>query len=170
MIEALTKMHLSRKRILDMGTGSGILGLYCAMNGADVTASDIDEAAIQETERAAKRLGVELRLYVSDLFLTLQGRFELIIFNPPYLPSQIREDRAVDGGPSGTMLIDTFLNALPEHLEKNGASLLLLSSLNDPNSVQQRHTNLNFTTIARRSLFFEEILVLRVSFRNDLTI
>lgn len=170
MVQALATIPLGQKKVLDLGTGSGILGLYCAMRGADVTASDVDEVAVTEAGRAAKRLGVELKLLLSDLFSNVAGKFDLVLFNPPYLPSKDYEDRTVDGGPRGTLLTDRFLNDLPAHLEKGGESLLLFSSLNDAASVQLRHGNIEFTTVARRSLFFEELQVLRVRLRDDFVI
>jgi release factor glutamine methyltransferase len=170
MIEALGNLQINRKKVLDMGTGSGILGLYCAMHHANVTASDIDELAIIEAGRAASTLGVRLKLLVSDLFSNIPGQFDLILFNPPYLPSKDCEDRTIDGGPDGTMLTNRFLDTLPTHLNTGAQALLMVTSLNDPASVRLRHSNFEFSTVARRSLFFEELQVLRVRLRNDLTI
>jgi len=77
MIEALPPLQLRHKRVLDMGTGSGILGLYCALRGADVTASDIDDYAIKETGRAAEMLGARLKLLY--LIYSLTYRASLIL-------------------------------------------------------------------------------------------
>jgi release factor glutamine methyltransferase len=170
MIDAITHLPLSGRRVLDMGTGSGILGLYCAMQGAKVTASDIDEAALEQTDRAAAVLGLQIELRLSDLFEKIQEQFDLILFNPPYLPSVGFNDRSVDGGPAGTMLADRFLENLPSHLGASAEALLLLSSVNDPASVQRRHGNIDFSTIAKKQLFFEELQVLLVRLRDDLTV
>jgi len=170
MIEALSHMPLEGRNVLDVGTGSGILGLYCAMHNANVTASDIDHAAIEQVRRSAASLGVQLKLVISNLFSKVPGRFSLILFNPPYLPSKDIEDRTVDGGLKGTFVVDRFLNDLPAHLEKRGQALLLLSSLNDPASVKRRHTRLTFSRVVTRPLFFEELQVLRVRPRNDLPV
>jgi release factor glutamine methyltransferase len=170
MIEAIARYPLRGRAVLDMGTGSGIIGLYCALHGADVTASDVDEATVLEAKEAARKLGVRMKLVLSDLFSNLRGRFDLVLFNPPYLPSEGYEDRNVDGGPGGSTLIDRFLDALPSHLERSSEAFLLISSLNDPVSVQLRHGNFEFSIVARRSLFFEELQVLRVRLRDDLTI
>ena len=170
MIEAFARLPLGGSRVLDMGTGSGILGLYCAMHGAEVTASDIDEATVGQVSRAAEALGVKIDLRLSDLFSNIPDRFDLILFNPPYLPSVGANDRSVDGGPGGTVLIDRFLDQLPKHLGRRAEALLLLSSVNDPISVQLRHRKLEFSTVVRKSLFFEELQVLRVRLRDDLMI
>jgi len=153
-----------------MGTGSGILGLYCAMHGAEVTASDIDQATLVPVCRAAEALGVRIALRLSDLFSNIPDRFDLIVFNPPYLPSVGVDDRSVDGGPDGTMLVDRFLDELPNHLVSGAEALLLLSSLNEPVSVQLRHRKLRFSTVVSKPLFFEELQVLRVRLGDDLMI
>ena len=170
MIEAVADSSLRGKNVLDVGTGSGILGLYCAMQGANVTASDIDELAVTEAGKNAERLGVHLELLVSDLFSNVPGKFDLILFNPPYIPSERFEDRSVDGGPKGALVAERFLDELAGHLKKHAEALLLLSSLNDPTSVKLRHSGFGFSTIAKRSLFFEELEVLRVRLRDDLTV
>lgn len=170
MIEAIKTLDVNGKKILDVGTGSGILGLYCAMRGGKVTAADIDPLAIHTVGEIAQRLEVQVNLVVSDLFSKIPDRFDLILFNPPYLPSTKFEDRAVDGGVKGVSVSDAFLEALPRHLERGGQALLLLSSLNDPASIQSRHKKLQFSAVAKRSIFFEELLVLLVRPRDDLPI
>ena len=165
-LEAISNLALEGSKVLDMGTGSGILALFCAMRGGNVTASDVDETAVKETERVARALGLRLSLVVSDLFASIPGRFDLVLFNPPYLPSKNIEDRTVDGGPEGALLIERFLNDLPNHLESGAQAFLLLSTLNKPDAVQRHHGNFEFSIVAKRSLFFEELQVLRLHPRN----
>jgi len=169
-LEAISNLPLEGRKVLDVGTGSGILALFCAMRGGNVTASDIDETAVKEAEWAARTLGLRLNLTVSDLFANIPGRFDLVLFNPPYLPSKDMVDKTVDGGPGGVLTIERFLNDLPAHLESDAQGFLLLSSLNHPEAVQRRHDNFDFSVVANRSLFFEELLVLRVHLRNNLAV
>lgn len=170
MVDALAQMRLTGKRVLDMGTGSGILGLYCAMLGADVTACDIDQSTVFRVGEVASMLGVKLRLIVSDLFSSIQGQFDLILFNPPYLPSRGVEDRSVDGGADGTRVIEKFLKQLPSHLARGAQAFLLVSNLNGPAALQLRHNNFEFSTVAKRSFFFEQLQVLRLRLRDDLAV
>jgi release factor glutamine methyltransferase len=170
MVDAIATLSVEGKNVLDLGTGSGMLGLYCALRWADVTAADIDELAIRHTADAARLLGVELKLVVSDLFSNTPSQFDLVLFNPPYLPSEGTHDGTVDGGSGGRDLVIRFLEELPGHLRKGGIALLLVSSLNSPNTVRNRYDNFEFSTIAKRALFFEELEVLRVRLRNDLAI
>jgi release factor glutamine methyltransferase len=167
MIDAVRTAQVEGKRVLDLGTGSGILGLYCALRGAHVTAADIDDQAVRHATEAAKRLGVKLQGITSDLFSNIPYQFDLILFNPPYLPSVDFKDRTVDGGPEGRVVINKFLSDLSGHLAKNGVAYLLISSLNDPASITTTHTRYVFNTVAKRSLFFEELQILCARLRNN---
>ena len=167
MLDGITHLEFEDKRVLDLGTGSGVLGLYCALRSAHVTVADIDEQAVHHATEAAKRLGVDVHGVTSDLFSNLPDRFDWILFNPPYLPSEGLKDRTVDGGPKGRVVIDKFIEDLPNHLSENGAAFLLVSSLNEPTSLMAAHRELEFSPQVTRQLFFEELQVLRVCLRHD---
>jgi release factor glutamine methyltransferase len=167
MLDVLSKMALQEKEVLDVGTGSGILALYCAMRGAHVTATDIDEKALHHTAQAAQDLQVSLHVALSDIFSNVTGHFDLIIFNPPYLPSATTKDRTVDGGKRGEMVAAKFLDGLTDHLRKDGSALLLLGTSSDLESLAKLHSTFEFSTVASRRLFFEELRVLQLRFRGD---
>jgi release factor glutamine methyltransferase len=166
MLDALSNIPIEKKTVLDIGTGSGILGLFAALRGAAVTIADISEEALTHASEAAQKLGVSLQAVRSDLFSDIKGRFDLVLFNPPYLPSSRLEDTAVDGGKEGASLTRRFLKKLPTHLNRDGCALLLLSSQNNPTSLIEEHQEFDFTTQARLPLFFEEVQVLRVKPRR----
>jgi release factor glutamine methyltransferase len=169
MLDALSNIPVEKKEVLDVGTGSGILGLFAASHGATVTATDTNEQALRRAREAAQTLGVSLKAVVSDLFSSVRGRFDLVLFNPPYLPSPSLEDRAVDGGKEGASLTRRFLMKLQEHLKSDGYALLLLTSQNNPDSLIAEHPEFDFSIVAKRSLFFEELQVLRVNPRRNTT-
>ena len=166
MLDALEELHLRGLRVLDMGTGSGILATYCAKRGANVTASDIDVDAIKALELTAQKLGVSIRLVASDLFSNIHDSFDIIAFNPPYLQSSTTNDRTIDGGERGTDVIDRFLDRLTNHLVDAGLGLLAISSLNDPELLMVRHPDLSFRIVHERSLFFERLFVLETRARR----
>jgi release factor glutamine methyltransferase len=168
MVDAIAKFPVGGKKVLDVGTGSGVLGLFCALRGAQVTATDVDDAALHQAQKAADMLGLSLQLVLSDLFSKVQGKFDLILFNPPYLPSSTVEDRTVDGGRRGMELSKRFLDGLASYLKREGTSLLLVSTLNHPESVIRAHPEFQLSVVATRSLFFEELQVLSVRFRDGL--
>lgn len=162
MLEPLADLPLQGLRVLDVGTGSGILAAYCANKRADVTASDIDAGAIEELKSLAGRLGITLKLISCDLFSKIDGHFDIIVFNPPYLPSHEFDDRTVDGGKHGTVVINRFLDQLGPHLAEDGFGLILTSSLNDPEQLEMSHPDLSFETLRQQSLFFETLYVVKV--------
>ena len=166
MIDALSALFLREKEALDLGTGSAVLGLICAQMGARVTLVDIEDSALRNAEAAARKLNLTIKTAKSDIFSNITGRFDVVLFNPPYLPSNGIKDRAVDGGIRGRELIDRFLKELPLHLNENGFALLLVSSLNEPHLIIDDHPNLSFTVIATKNLFFEELQVLLCKLRN----
>ncbi len=166
MLEALEELHLRGLRVLDMGTGSGILATYCAKRGANVTASDIDVDAIKALELTAQRLGVSIRLVASDLFSNIHDSFDVIAFNPPYLHSSATKDRTIDGGERGTDVIGGFLDRLIDHLVDDGLGLLVVSSLNDPELLMARYPDLSFRIVRERSLFFERLSILEIRARR----
>jgi len=165
ILSAISALALEGKRVLDVGTGSGLLGLYCAARDATVTVADIDAVAIRHTIKAAEKLGVAVNADVSDLFSNVVGLFDLILFNPPYLPSLDVSDKAIDGGLKGRDLIKRFLHDLPKHLDKQGTALLVVSSLNEPVSLIEAHPEFRFSIVKKRSMFFEELQVLSLRFR-----
>ncbi len=105
-------------RILDMCTGSGCIAVsvakHCAEAGKNVsvTASDVSEAALLLARENANYNSVNVNFVQSDLFAGIHGRFNLIVCNPPYVPSgeikgldrEVREYEphiALDGGDDG---------------------------------------------------------------------
>lgn len=86
---ALEKLHsLEAPRVLDLGTGSGIVAISLALEcpSARVTAVDISAEAIQVAQNNAGRLGAEIKFCQSDWFESLAaGTFDLIVSNPPYV-------------------------------------------------------------------------------------
>jgi len=160
IIDVLSNLPLHDKKVLDIGTGSGILGLFCAQNGAQVTVTDVDDVILENVAAAASELGLEIKTVKSNMFLTIDGQYDIVLFNPPYLPSKTFDDSTTDGGVHGRMFIDQFFEGLATHLKHDGLALLLVSSLNDPRLIIQKHPEYSITVAARRTLFFEELQAL----------
>lgn len=151
------------KKVLDMGTGSGILAKTAQKSGAkSVLASDINPEAVQE----AKNQGIPS--IPSNLFSKIKGEFDLITFNPPYLPKDSREPKDAEltnsGGKRGDELIIKFLKQAPKHLTHEGIILLLVSSLTPKNKITLllKKLNLNYSILSSQKLFFEELQVWEV--------
>jgi len=114
-------------KVLDMGTGSGILAETSKTLGAEVYAVDINPLAV----KIVKKIGIDAS--VSNLFSKINKKFDFIIFNPPYLPEDTMEPEdsrlATTGGKDGNEIIEKFLKNAKEYLFNEGKIILLFSSL-----------------------------------------
>lgn len=158
------------ERVLELGTGCGLLAILAAEAGAKVVATDINPSALEcaranaVTHGAADRIDFRL----GDLFEPVSGeRFDLIIFNPPYLPVRSEEalgaspDLAWEAGPDGRAVIDRFLEGLLGHLAPNGRALFVQSSLADISKTLRVLETKGFQVkILLEKLPFEELFLL----------
>ncbi len=97
------------RSLLEVGCGSGYVSVWAAMNGYEVTAVDIDPKAVRNTLYNAYLNGVEVNAYVSDLLEKVDGIFDVILFNAPYLEPLEEKDPRWDGGRS---LMKRFLEEI----------------------------------------------------------
>lgn len=157
----------ARGRALDIGTGSGIIAVYLAKRGCEVVATDINPHALSLASANARQNGVELETVRADVFEGICGTFDVIVFNPPYLPtapSDVTGDRwldaSVNGGPDGLLFIRRFLLGLAGHLEKDGSAYLLTSSLSGPEPAPPE--GLRARVVASARLEFELLRVFEI--------
>jgi release factor glutamine methyltransferase len=103
----------------------------------------------------------------SNLFSNLKVKFDFVAFNPPYVPSEGIKWIDLDGGKNGVKVIQKFLAQIKSHLTPKGFVLLLVSSLNNPKEIIKELYLKGFKVkvAGKKKLFFEELLVLRFSFR-----
>jgi release factor glutamine methyltransferase len=138
-------LDFSGKVVLELGTGTGLVSLWIAKNAAArpdyLVATDISPHAAQ-----CARTNVILNsmppisILCSDLFSAFgrSAKFDIIIFNPPYVPSNSEdskkpkawESRAWNGGVQGREIIDRFLRSFADYLSGTGQAFLIHSSLN----------------------------------------
>jgi len=129
-----------RLRIIEIGTGSGIVTAAMMRDAPEhiYAATDISPHAV-----ACAKVN-RVPAIRADLFGGIKGRFDLIIFNAPYLPTTPAErvdgwlDRAWNGGDDGRAVINRFLEHAPAFLADRGSILLLLSSLTGIETVRER--------------------------------
>lgn len=135
LVEHLTERFraVSSPSILDLCCGSGCIGIELAFSlpEASVTGSDLSEDALRIAAENASRLGASVRFVSGDLFASVAGEtFDLIVSNPPYIPSAecdhlqpevMKEPRmALDGGPDGLDFYRRIIACAPEHLNDGG--------------------------------------------------
>lgn len=147
--------------VLEIGTGCGLIAKLVAKKAQSVVTTDINPHAVTN----ARLNGVNA--VQGDLFANLGRRFDFIIFNPPYLPTQSKMPRdwltqAWDGGSSGREVIIRFLAQVGRHLTAQGRVLLLVSSMTGYRQVRDlMDVKFNVVrTINSRKLFFETLYVL----------
>ncbi|MEU0441204.1 MULTISPECIES: class I SAM-dependent methyltransferase [unclassified Streptomyces] len=120
-------------RVLDMGTGSGSLALTAASKGADVLAVDINPDAVAAVLANAERNGVADRVEarVSDVFSTVEGTFDLIVFNPPFQWFAARDIADSATTDAGYATLTRFFRQARGHLAENGRMLIFFSTMGD---------------------------------------
>ena len=102
--------------VLELGAGSGLISIYAAKKGANVTATDINEVAINFLQKNAEQNNVGLNVIHSDIFNSIPVcLFDTIIINPPYYKKQPRSnaDYAWYCGENGE-----YFQKLFKHLKK----------------------------------------------------
>lgn len=128
------------ENVLDMGTGCGVLGIVAARKASRVVAVDINPYAVRCAKENAKLndVGDKMFFIQGDLFAPVktEEKFDLILFNAPYLPSEPSEgktwiEQAWTGGTDGRAVINRFLYGFSQHLKKDGRVLLMQSTLAD---------------------------------------
>ncbi|MEM3126738.1 MAG: methyltransferase [Candidatus Woesearchaeota archaeon] len=128
-------------KVLEIGTGSGVIAKEAAKFARIVIATDISKEAI---EVARQNTPSNVIFIESDLFSffkqqKIKEKFDLIIFNPPYLPEDERESEKIKaittGGKHGWEIIERFLYDVAQFLKNDGKILLVFSSLTNKERV-----------------------------------
>jgi SAM-dependent methyltransferase len=118
-------------RVLDLGCGSGAGGVVVAKNSCctELVLTDINDAALQLTQVNADSAGLlNVRTVQSDLFSALEGPFDLIVANPPYLKDPLERAYRHGGGELGSGLSLRIAQAARDHLSPGGSLLLYTGS------------------------------------------
>ena len=127
------KARKTEVSVLDIGTGSGAIAITIAKEtGAEVTAVDISEKALEIAKQNASLNEVDVCFVKSDLFENIQDlKVDLIVSNPPYIESaeidslmpEVRDFEpilALDGGKTGLDFYEKIVNDASKHLNPKG--------------------------------------------------
>jgi len=155
--------------VLDMGTGSGIQAITAAHSdkAKSILATDIQKSTIDYCKKNIKNK--KINFIVSDLFknnkIFTNRKFDIIIFNPPYLPEELKvKDLTLEGGKKGYEVIERFLNEVNRHLKADGIILIIFSSLTKKEKVDEfiKNNLLEFELLEKQHYFFEDLYVYKI--------
>lgn len=134
LVEEVMRCRHDGMHILDMCTGSGciLISLLYYSNGCTGVGADISPKALQAARENAGRLLKEPAVFVeSDLFDKIEGKFDIIVSNPPYIESdvietlmpEVREHEplsALDGGGDGLYFYRRIISESRDYLKRGG--------------------------------------------------
>lgn len=150
--------------VLEIGCGSGVVSIHCAVNGCNVTSVDINPSAVECTKENAKLNSANIAVRHSDLFQNVPERFDTIIFNLPYLPVDDEGElaKAWSGGDDGMGPLPRLMEESVDHLNKNGRVVVVVSSLMDQKELNSLLSKYKVEKKGELPLFFEKLEVLEI--------
>ena len=134
LVEEVIKLckNIKNPKILDLCTGSGAIAISLAKNicGSKVTGGDISKEAIEVAKKNNQNLNTNVEFNQSDLFKNINGKFYVIVSNPPYIKSEVIKSLnkdvqnepilALDGGIDGLTIYRRIINEAYKFLEEDG--------------------------------------------------
>jgi HemK-related putative methylase len=152
--------------VLDMGTGSGVCAVFAAKHARRVVAVDINAAAVHcaGINAALNHLEHKIDVRHGDLFAPVrEERFDLILFNPPFLRGTPRDDR--DRAWRSSDVAERFAAGLGVHLKPGGSALVLLSTFGDGFVflVELRAQGFEISVLAERRFVNERLTIFRIA-------
>ncbi|ASJ15427.1 HemK2/MTQ2 family protein methyltransferase [Thermococcus radiotolerans] len=150
---------------LDVGTGTGLIALLMARKARFVLGVDINPLAVELARENARINGIKnVEFRLSDLFERVEGKFDVVTFNAPYLPGEPEEpiDLALVGGKDGREVLDRFIQEVPEYLKPGGTVQIVQSSITGVEETLRRleKAGLRGKIVAKRHVFFEDIVLI----------
>lgn len=141
-LKEIKNMNLANPKILDLCTGSGAIGLTLKslLPSSEVTLSDISKDALMVANKNKNELNLDVNIIESDLFKNIQGKFDIIISNPPYvmtnetLPKDVLYEPhlALYSGPKGIDHIEEIFKNIKSHLNNKYLIALEINEKSEP--------------------------------------
>lgn len=152
--------------VLDMGTGSGVCAIVAARHARSVVAVDINPDAVRcaRINVLMNKLDNRVEVLEGDLFAPVAGRrFDVILFNPPFLRGVPRDD--ADRAWRSTDVAERFAAQLRDHLTPSGFALVLLSSFGGAAEFleQFQHHDFELTVAAEREYVNERVAIFKIA-------
>lgn len=133
LVESILDVLEPGMEILDMCTGSGciLISLLKMSNGVRGMGADISEGALEIAKKNAEKIGVDATFLQSNLFAEVEGQYDVIVSNPPYIPTALIEELkeevrfhdpfiALDGKEDGLYFYRKIIEESPRYLKQSG--------------------------------------------------
>lgn len=144
------------ERVLDVGTGSGVNAILAATRGAEVLAVDISPHAVEAARANAERNGMADRVTIrrSDLFADVDGRFDLIVFDPPFRWMKPRDWAEAAITDEDYRSLTAFFANVRAYLVEGGRVLVFFGTTADVSYLEQlvASNGLAFEVVGRRAM------------------
>ncbi|MBW1877594.1 MAG: methyltransferase [Deltaproteobacteria bacterium] len=148
-------------RLLDLGTGSGVVAVFAAMGGAKVEAVDLNPQAVRCTQLNAQlhHLDEAIDVREGDLFAPVtENQYDLVAFNPPFY--RARPETFLEAAYRSEDLFERFAAGLRNRLAPGGQALVVLSTEGDcENAVRRLRTSGFLLEEVTRTRWYGELLV-----------
>ncbi len=164
--------------LLELGCGCGIISLYFASKNVNLISTDINPYAVKNTienyEMNKEKIKGSFDVRIGSLFEPIKKdeKFDVIIFNPPYLPKDNRGlidkdewlDKAVHGGKDGLKYTKKFILNVSKYLKKKGIAYFVFSSQSDEKKLIRiiKKANLNYVELNTLSFEDEKLKIFKI--------
>lgn len=182
MIDFIEKYYAKNptpKRVLDLCTGSGVIAITLEkIFKSDTYASDISLDALEVANINAKNLNSNVHFIHSDLFDSIEGKFDLITINPPYVPRERKKflskevknfepDTAIFTDDDGLYIIKRFLDEFINFVESRFLVIIEIDETHKDKIINYlKNRNLNYSFL-KDFQSMDRFLVIEGSDRND---
>ena len=160
----IKNMQINHKsKVLDMGTGTGIIAIFAAEKAKKVVAADKSDAAINCAKQNAKINSIcNITFVKSDLFEKIKEKFDIILFQPPYIKGKAKKE--IDKTFIENNTVKRFLQDARKYLRRKGYIIMSYSTLGEPEKMlKQARKYYKVELIAKKRFLFEKIFLFKLT-------
>ncbi|MFN8166309.1 MAG: methyltransferase [Bacteroidia bacterium] len=174
LLDFLDFVNFSKKKVLELGAGSGLISVYAAGEGAHVTATDINPTALQNIALNVKqhvslfeKSGGSVLIQPSDVFASLPvQKFDIILVNPPFYNGRAKNnaERAWYSGESFDFFRKLF-SGCADYVQASTDFFMILSDDCDLQKIDQlaKEHGWNMSAVSSKSFLVESLYIFRLS-------